>query len=35
MRRLRDAKREFIARRTEIKHMQQDYPDGDLWIRLL
>ncbi|MDR1572847.1 MAG: flavodoxin family protein [Clostridiales Family XIII bacterium] len=35
MRRLQDAKQEFIARRAEIKHMQQDYPDGDLWIRPL
>jgi multimeric flavodoxin WrbA len=33
--RLQDAKREFIARRAEIKRLQQDYPDGDLWVRPL
>jgi multimeric flavodoxin WrbA len=35
MHRLQDAKRAFIARRAEIKRAQQDYPDGNLWIRPL
>jgi multimeric flavodoxin WrbA len=35
IRRLQEAKQEFIARRAEIKSLQQEYPDGDLWVRPL
>jgi multimeric flavodoxin WrbA len=32
-RNLKDAKREFAARKDEIKRVRREYPDGDLWVR--